>query len=57
MEIRERYKRLKNQVDSLKGKPLMMKLPAAEQCLESSLFLIEGLIDELEQLKGGQRGN
>lgn len=50
-ELRERLKRVKAQAQAIKQKPLLQRAAAAEQCLESTLYLVEGMIEKIEQLE------
>ena len=53
-KLRERLHRVTEQVRNIKKMPLLQRASAAEQCLESTLFLVEGIIDELEVLGAGK---
>lgn len=55
-ELRERLHRVSIQVQEIKKKPILQRAAAAEQCLESTLYLVEGMIEKIEQLEGAESG-
>jgi hypothetical protein len=53
-ELKQKLERLKIQVQAVQNAPLLQKAAKAEQALINAYFLLENIVEEMEQIKNGE---